>query len=357
MNKKVLIGLILAGTCTSLLVGCTGTTGSLTDEQKAEIKTSILEFSAEGKDNLGELDKLISDNIVHFNQEEKDEIIDTYVLNMFAFVDDLNTKLYTLGYELEDVVKEYEIDVLKPSTFKKIPDIHATVRGFLEEISAEGFALESEGENSNYYISINIQEVLDKYSKHMSASLKNYLELNAYEMKSKDFVNKEKSTIDMDEVVNRILKIEKGLELDKKQDYAFADKWTASLEYYYSVFFGLSHDYFISSEYMKDDIIAKYKEVAEKNKDTQLAKDIEQVLTILSENGNRFDSTTKEKIIKVVQGIYTEEIKKAINLKYPEQVMENNPVEENTNKEETTETEKNQTENNTEKTTTESTEN
>ena len=175
MNKKILISLILAGTCASLVTGCTGTTGTLTDEQKAEIKTSILEFSAEGKDDLSELDKLINDNIVHFNQEEKDEIIDTYVLNMFAFVDDLNTKLYTLGYELEDVVEEYGIDVLNPSTYKKIPDIHATVRGFLEEINEEGFALESESENADYYISVNIQEVLDKYGKHMSDSLKNYL--------------------------------------------------------------------------------------------------------------------------------------------------------------------------------------
>lgn len=328
MNKKILIGLMLTGICSSLLVGCTGTTDPLTDVEKGSIKTSILEFSVEGKDNLNELDELIKDNIAYFNQEEKDEIIDAYVLNMFSFVDDLNTKLYTLGYELEDVVEEYEIDVLDSSTYKKIPDTHATIKGFLEEVNAEGFILESEQENADYNISVNIEEVLEKYGKHMSPSLKSYLEFNAYELTSKDFENKEKETIDIDEVADRILKIEKGLELDKKQDYIFADKWTASLEYYYTVFFGLSHDYFISTEYIKNDIVTKYEEVAEKNKGTQLAKDINAVLDILSKNGNRFDAVTKEEVTKVVEGIFTEEIQNAINLKYPEKVLENNPVEE-----------------------------
>lgn len=317
-NKKRIIGLLMVGVITTL-VGCSEKGQELTEKEKTEVMNSIMEFSREEKEDLNELDKLISENIELFNQTEKDEIINTYLMNMYSFSDDLGNKLYTIGYELDDVVKNYEVDVINPSTYAKIPNEHATVKGFLTEVNEEGFALKRDDENSPFYIDINLQKVLDKYGDYMSKSLREYVEFNVYEMNEPEFIDIEKEEINIDEVVNRILKIEKGMETDKAQNYEFIDKWTSSLEYYYDVLFGLSHEYFVSSEFIKEDILKKYEEIVKENQGTKLAKDTEKVIEILKGNDKKVDNKTMGEIIDYVQGtIYTDEVKDVIKQKYPE---------------------------------------
>lgn len=322
MRKKFIAGVFLLMITVSSF-GCSNkTTTTLTEEEQSKIKTEILEYSVNGGDNIQELDGIIKNHIHLFPQKDKDEIIDTYVKNMFAFIDDLNTKLSTVGYELEDTVQEYKINLLDSSTFRKIPNSHGTVRGFLEELHDRGFVLESDNDNKNYYISIDIQSVLDKYGSDMSDSLKKYLEFNAYEIEHKDFIDTDTESIDLDEVSNRIIMLEDGIKIDKKQDYAFIDKWTASLEYYYTLLFNLSHDYFIDDDNkFTEEILSKYKELSSKYKDTKMATDIQLALNILNKNDNKLDETVKEKLTGLVDGIYTKKIQQAIDEKYPENAL------------------------------------
>ncbi|MGO0862137.1 hypothetical protein ACTPEN_21155, partial [Clostridioides difficile] len=224
-------------------------TKKLSSSEKTKVMNKIYNYSSTEKEGLEGLDDLIKNNIDQFNIKERDEMINIYISNMFNFMDNLNNKLYCLGFELEDVVEKYKINVNDEASFNSIPKEYATVKGFLQEVKSKGFSLEAENENSNYTITVNLEKVNEKYGKYISESLKRYLEFNSYEINSKiQVIDDNKKTVNMDEVVKRIKKIEAGMNIDKKQSYEFADKWTSSLEYYYNILFGVSHNYFIETE-------------------------------------------------------------------------------------------------------------
>lgn len=304
-------------------------TKQLSESEKDKILTSIQTYSADENDDLGDLDKLVSENIGYFNQKDKDTIIDSYLKSVYEFVGDLDVKLSTVGYELDDVIKEYDIKVNEKRTYYKIPKTHATVKGFLEELNTKGFSLKLNEDTKTYYIDVNIEQVLSKYEKYMSESLKKYLEFSVYEMREVSFIDEKKREIGIDEVVKRILMIEDGIALDKKQGYQFIDNWTKCLEGYYNILFGLSHDYFISSEYVKDEIITKYTEIVKENEGTKLAQDLNKVINILNKNGKNFNNSTQVDISKIIEDIYTDEIKEAISEKHPENEIETDIDEEN----------------------------
>ncbi|EMH2710129.1 hypothetical protein SI855_002886 [Clostridioides difficile] len=206
-------------------------------------------------------------------------------------------------------------------SFNSIPKEYATVKGFLQEVKSKGFSLESENENSNYTITVNLEKVNEKYGKYISESLKRYLEFNNYEINSKiQVIDDNKKTVNMDEVVKRIKKIEAGMNIDKKQSYEFADKWTSSLEYYYNILFGVSHNYFVETEYVNSNILKQYKDIIESDKNTDMSKKLSKVVNVLEKNNRKFDSNTKAQIENIINEIYTKDIKDAIDKKYPEQI-------------------------------------
>ncbi len=205
--------------------------------------------------------------------------------------------------------------------FNSIPKEHATIKGFLQEVKSKGFSLEAGNKNSNYTITVNLEKVNEKYGKYISESLKRYLEFNNYEINSNiQVIDDNKKTVNLDEVIKRIKKIEAGMDIDKKQSYEFADKWTSSLEYYYNILFGISHNYFIETEYFNSNILKQYKDIIESNKNTDMSKKLSKVVNVLEKNNRKFDSNTKVQIENIINEIYTKDIKDAINKKYPEQI-------------------------------------
>lgn len=344
LNKKALLGLLILAS-SSTLIGCSSSK-TLTDEEKTEIRNTILLYESEGNEDIKELGSLLENNIAHFDQKDKDDMIQAYITNHYSIGSDLADKLTLIGYELEDVIEEYGIDVYDSSTYKKIPDSHGTVRGFLAELKEKGFALQSESDVSDFYITVDLENIVNKFGSHMSKSLKAYADFSVYEMKSNDTFDEEKNEFDLDEICNRLTKLENGLKIDKEQNYQYVEKWTDLMEDYYFILFGIDHDYFISSEYIKQPIIDKYKELAKTHKGTDIEKNINQVLSILSENGNRFDEVTRSKIkIFIEDSIYTKEIKNAISINNPstlvDETIEDNPVDETdtTDKDDTTDKE------------------
>lgn len=351
LHKKALLGFIILAS-SSTLIGCGQSVNSLTDEEKTEIRNTILLHDSSDKDSIDELEQLIDKNITYFNQKDKDDMIMSYISNHYTLISDLKDKLTTIGYELEDVVELYGVDVHNPSTYKKIPDTHATVKGFLTELDKKGFTLNSDSDVSAFYVSVDLSKVLNKYGSHMSKSLKAYVEFCDYEIINNDTFDEDKLEYDLTEVCERILKLENGLSIDKEQNYDYADKWTSLLEDYYYILFGIDHDYFISTGYIKDSIIEKYKSLAENNKGTNLEKNINEILDILKDNGRRFDEVTRYKIKSAIEhNIYIEEVQNAINLKDPstliDETIEDNPEKDNnetSNKQEDTNTEDTQAE-------------
>ncbi|HBG4630396.1 TPA: hypothetical protein KQE75_003667 [Clostridioides difficile] len=213
------------------------------------------------------------------------------------------------------------MNVNDEASFNSIPKDHATIKGFLQEVKSKGFSLEAGNKNSNYTITVNLEKVNEKYGKYISESLKRYLEFNNYEINSNiQVIDDNKKTVNLDEVIKRIKKIEAGMDIDKKQSYEFADKWTSSLEYYYNILFGISHNYFIETEYFNSNILKQYKDIIESNKNTDMSKKLSKVVNVLEKNNRKFDSNTKVQIENIINEIYTKDIKDAINKKYPEQI-------------------------------------
>ncbi|EGT3945690.1 hypothetical protein ERM78_20000, partial [Clostridioides difficile] len=205
------------------------------------------------------------------------------------------------------------MNVNDEASFNSIPKEHATIKGFLQEVKSKGFSLEAGNKNSNYTITVNLEKVNEKYGKYISESLKRYLEFNNYEINSNiQVIDDNKKTVNLDEVIKRIKKIEAGMDIDKKQSYEFADKWTSSLEYYYNILFGISHNYFIETEYFNSNILKQYKDIIESNKNTDMSKKLSKVVNVLEKNNRKFDSNTKVQIENIINEIYTKDIKDAI---------------------------------------------
>lgn len=320
MNKKKIISYILTSlVCVSLFVGCgqANKVTTLSDSEKTKVLNDIKLFKVDATHPLSDMESTISKNIGAFDEKDKDEIVSQYISQMYTNSSDLDKKLSTIGFELEDVLKKDEtIKVTDEKTWSKIPATNATVKGFLEETKAEGFTLEKNADTSNYKLSVDNKKIIDKYGKDMSASLKQYLELNVYEETAPSLGDQEKKTVDLDEVAKRIIMVEKGLETDASQNHAHIDKWMSSSDYYYYILLGLSHDFFVTSDYLNDDILSKYKELAEKNSGTKLAEILNKVVDIYTASNRKVDTDVTAKIEKAVtDSLYTQDIQQILTAK------------------------------------------
>lgn len=318
MKKNKLLLTILSSTLIlSLFAGCTAKTNNLTEDQKIEILNEIKIYDVAGEKTLSDLEKLIDENISNYNEEERDIMVNKYIEELYSNLGSLSDILLTVGYDLEDIVEKFNIDVNNKKDYSKIPDNNAIVRGFLEELHAKGFSLEKSSSTGSYIIVLDTVALKDKYSDKVSKSLSKFLEFNAYESTSKAFANSEARTVDLDEVAKRIAMIEDGIVEDKEQDYKYIDNWMSASNYYYQILIGTSHDYFVSTDYLKDDIFSKYKELAEKYKDKQLGKILNELVDIYTKNAKKADSNVLKEITDLVEKeVLTDEIQKALEEQY-----------------------------------------
>ncbi|WP_014466343.1 hypothetical protein [Clostridioides difficile] len=117
MNKRKIFKIMTSAFLISMLVsGCTNVK-KLSSSEKTKVMNKIYNYSSTEKEGLDGLDNLIKSNIDQFNIKERDEMVNIYISNMFNFMDNLNNKLYCLGFELEDVVEQYKINVNDEASF------------------------------------------------------------------------------------------------------------------------------------------------------------------------------------------------------------------------------------------------
>lgn len=314
MKKNKLLVLLLAiGMTTSVLAGCSSSNTNLSEAQKIEILNEIKLYEVSGDKTFEKLEELVDKNIENYDEKEKDIMINQYISQLYSNLGELNNTLSVIGYELEKVVEKYDIDINNPKTYKKIPDSNATIKGFLTELNNKGFSLEQKNKNSAYTIGVDSIALSEKYSKHASKSLAKFLEFNAYEVSKGEFANMEQRTVDLDEVAKRIIMIEEGMALDKEQEYMYLSSWMSALNYYYPILTGTAHDYFVSTEYLKDDILAKYESLSEKYKEKQLGNVLNQIVSLYKENGKKADEIVLKTISDIVdKEVMTEDIKNII---------------------------------------------
>ena len=312
IRKKILLLVLTVITTSSIFISC-GVSNNLTDEQKIEVLNEIKMYEVNGDNTLDKLEKLILKNIDSYKEDDKDIMIDVYISQLYQTVDSLNTKIGVLGYELEEVVKKYEVKVSDENTYRKIPKEYGTIKGFLDEVLSKGFILELDENTKTYTIQMNTKNILEKFGPKASPSLKAYLELNVYEEGNGVVGDTEKQTVDLKEVVKRINMIEKGIELDKKQDYDHINKWVSSMRYYYGILFGLSHDFFESTELIKEDILKEYESIIKENENSQVSKILEEGVKLIKDNNKKITPEIKTKMAQMLDNnLITDEIRQRL---------------------------------------------
>lgn len=287
-KKKILSLILLTLLTTSVFVGCSkpGTLNFKSEEVLSEFKNEVYRYSLGVPEKYTTND--FTDNLSNFlktlNDDEKEEYLNYYVQGLYASASDLTEKMNLLGYELEDLISKEKITDYTYENFKLLPDEYGTIKGYVQEVEAKGFSITRSTSTDLLTITVNLDNIIENYGIYMGESLKKYYQLNNYENKNSFIAD---NTIDLEEVVNRILEIEEGINVDKNSGYKHIDKWMSSYEYYYGVLFGVGHEYFISSGYYKEDIVKKYEELAEKHKDKEIGKNLSSMVELLKANNNK----------------------------------------------------------------------
>ena len=125
---------------------------TLSDDEKNEILKQIGDFKVTNKESLNNLVKLIDENIASFDLRERDLMIKKYILSLYDLMNNLNSVLSVIGYDLEQVVNDYDIKVNDKTSIESIPNEYGTVKGFLLEVKDKGFFINSLNKNKDFYL-------------------------------------------------------------------------------------------------------------------------------------------------------------------------------------------------------------
>ena len=310
---------------------------TLSDDEKNEILKQIGDFKVTNKESLNNLVKLIDENIASFDLRERDLMIKKYILSLYDLMNNLNSVLSVIGYDLEQVVNDYGIKVNDKTSIESIPNEYGTVKGFLLEVKDKGFFINSLNKNKDFYLDLDLGNVLTKYKEYISPSMDSYISFNNYEMNNTSLLLDSSNNYNLDEIINRIKMLTDGLELDKQNNYIMVDKYLSSLTYYYQLLLGLSHNQFVdvSTNEFNSSILEKYTTLQEENKDTVIGDILEKTILSINTNNMIYDNDLKSMINDYVNSlIYTDEIKNVINTdinsKYALLNNEENTIEETT---------------------------
>lgn len=310
---------------------------TLSNDEKNEILKQIGDFKVTNKESLNNLVKLIDENIASFDLRERDLMIKKYILSLYDLMNNLNSVLSVIGYDLEQVVNDYDIKVNDKTSIETIPNEYGTVKGFLLEVKDKGFFINSLNKNKDFYLDLDLGNVLTKYKEYISPSMDSYISFNNYEMNNTSLLLDSSNNYNLDEIINRIKMLTNGLELDKQNNYIMVDKYLSSLTYYYQLLLGLSPNQFVdvSTNEFNSSILEKYTTLQEENKDTVIGDILEKTILSINTNNMIYDNDLKSMINDYVNSlIYTDEIKNVINTdinsKYALLNNEENTIEETT---------------------------
>lgn len=273
----------------------------LTDEEKNEILKQIDECTVTNKESLYDLIYLIDSNIASFDQRERDLMVKKYMLSLYSLMNKMNSVLEVVGYDLENAVNEYNININDKISIETLPDTYGTVKGFLLEVKEKGFFVNSNGENEGFYLDLDLGNMIDKYNSFISSSMVKYMEFNNYEM------NNILSDYNIEEIANRIKMLESGMRIDRHSNYVITDRYISSITYYYQILLGLSHNHFTgTNDRFKQSVLDEYVELNA----SETTKDILNKMTLaIQTNDMIYDDEVKELVYDYMNSkIYSDEI-------------------------------------------------
>ncbi|MFI3210951.1 MAG: hypothetical protein R3Y64_07885 [Peptostreptococcaceae bacterium] len=145
----------------SLLIGCASSTDSvkvdfLDEKEMVSVHNLIHTINSEDLKSFNEIKKIIDENIPRMkNEVDRDNAIIKYIQIYNNLVVNAMNKLSYLGYEMEEVISQYEVEINNISSYDKIPNEYGTVKGFLNEIYSNGLVLYLHSNNQGYFVDEN----------------------------------------------------------------------------------------------------------------------------------------------------------------------------------------------------------
>lgn len=303
MNKKI------------LKIGCSGVLGvgvfaggtvyyekahkPMDEKQQIEFTNLVANQVATGIP-LDKLQDEVNKNINKLDKENASKVINTYIFDLYQLNSQYITVLNDIKPMMDSISQEKKIDLTKKENVNKLNN--GIVKGFLQELENSHLVLKSDA--GNYYISVNMQYILDTYSKNLSTDLIDFIKFRIDEDKTQIF-NSDTQTFNLDEVAKRITEIEKSEKKYEKSTYL--PQWKSTKQYYYNIMFQVNHQFFVNKDgKMKDEIMNDYAKYIKDYSGTELSKNLSKIYDILKADNNSISS----KYIEETNNIMNDTFKK-----------------------------------------------
>lgn len=258
----------------TLLLGCNK---PFTEDQALMFVDEVSLMALEDGD-IGELEKKIDEGIDRLNQDQASEVVNALLYAMHQKMPDFNSKMSGL----QQIMMDYEnVDFNDLKTIEQIKD--STLRALLQEIKENHFKIKKE---AGIYMAIpDVEYVLKKYQTYMKDDLKAWSEFINQEYHQTIF-DEDEQQFKLDLVLDRILALEKHIA--DFSDSNFVSGFKNAKSYYYQIYFGMNHEYFVDeNQVMLNEILDHYRKTIQDYPESQLAKDLTAYLEKLESEGNK----------------------------------------------------------------------
>lgn len=251
----------------------------MSEKQQEEFANLIANQVASGV-SLEKLEGEMDKNIGKLDKKNATNVINTYIFNLYQVNTEYINILNEIKPMIDTVTQEKKIDVTKNENINKLED--GIVKGFLQELKKNHLILRRDADN--YYISVDMQYILDTYGDRLSTDLTDFIKFRIEEDKTQVF-NSDTQTFNLDEVAKRINEIEQSEK--KYKDSTYFTQWESTKKYYYDIMFQTNHQFFIDKDgKIKKDVIDDYSKYIKQYNGTELAKNLTKIYDILSKDNN-----------------------------------------------------------------------
>lgn len=275
MRRKWLM--ILFGVVLLALAGCSS--DQLSDEEAESLLNEISLMALENG-NIKEIEKKIDENIDKLKKEQASDAVNALLYAIHMKIPDFSSKMSGM----QDAIYKYEdkgIDFNDPASFSQIED--ATLKAFLQELHDNYFLVHEEA--GVYLANPNVSYVLNKYRSYMNEDLLAWTEFVSNEYEESVF-DEDKQQFKLDLLVKRIIELEDNIK--RFSDSNFLSGFENAKNYYYQVYFGVNHEFFVDGDQkVLDEVIQHYKQTIEQYPDSQLSKDLKLYVEKLESEGNK----------------------------------------------------------------------
>lgn len=296
--KIATIGVLMTAT----LVGCSTMGNKKLNSQDQEKFVKQVTTMVSERKHAVDVENVLDTKIKQLDVVNATTVVNAYTYSIYQENTNMTSKISALTPDLQDLVKNKKLDLSKDITGAYSFE-DGMVKGLFQELEKDHLKLQQDG--STFFANVDIDYVIKKYGTMIDSNLKDFMEFRSMEGETLVF-NSEATTFNLDEIAKRLVTIEGKSSAIKNSK--FKDQWISAQQYYYNILFGVNHQYFYektadkdkkdtatqtvtNQTKLQDKVVSQYKDIIKKNPNTQLTKDLQGYVDILSKTGNKVEAT------------------------------------------------------------------